>query len=163
MDLALLLYIGREMEQSLLLLIYGLMLAIPVISVIPVIPAISTIGCVDLPIVLLFIRGPIATWFKEPSSGLGGLNAYIGNYEKINYRLGLLHGNLLNSFDISHLIVKGIDDLNVLYVRDSIPGVPEIFHVVPEALIMLLLNGLQGLCYRRKLVHTMEVSDEYGT
>jgi hypothetical protein len=64
MDLALLLYIGRVMEQSLLLLIYRLMLAIPVISVIsviPVIPAISTIGCVDLPIVLLFLRGPIAT------------------------------------------------------------------------------------------------------
>jgi hypothetical protein len=44
--------------------------------------------------------------------------------------------------------VKDIDDFNVLDIRDSIPGIAEIFHIVPEAFIMLLLDGLQGFHYR---------------
>jgi hypothetical protein len=38
--------------------------------------------------------------------------------------------------------MKGINDLNILDVRDSIPGVAEIFHIIPEALIMLLLDSI---------------------
>jgi hypothetical protein len=37
------------------------------------------------------------------------------------------------------------------------------FHIVPEALIMLLLDGLQSLSSRWTLVCTLEVPDEYGT
>jgi hypothetical protein len=61
MDLTPLLYVNRAKEQSLLLLICRLLLAIPMISTVSTIPAVSTIGCVDLSIVLLFIRGPLAT------------------------------------------------------------------------------------------------------
>jgi hypothetical protein len=58
--------------------------------------------------------------------------------------------------------VKGIDDLDVLDVRDSIPGVAEIFHVVLETFIMLLSDGLQGLCCRQMLVCALEVLNEHG-
>jgi hypothetical protein len=84
MDLTPLLYISMAMGLSLLLLIWELLLAIPVISVISVIsaiPVISPISCVDFPIVLLLLRGHHATWLKEPSLGLGGLNAYISDYK----------------------------------------------------------------------------------
>jgi hypothetical protein len=37
--------------------------------------------------------------------------------------------------------MKGIDDLDVLDVRDSVPGIAEMFHVVPEAFIMFLPDG----------------------
>jgi hypothetical protein len=59
--------------------------------------------------------------------------------------------------------VEGVDDLDVLDVRDSIPGVAEIFHVVSEALIMLLPNGLESLSSRRTLVCVLEVLDEHDT
>jgi hypothetical protein len=57
----------------------------------------------------------------------------------------LLHGNLLNSLNIADPITEGIDDFDVLDVRDNVPGVVEMFHVVLEAFIMLLLDNLQGL------------------
>jgi hypothetical protein len=44
--------------------------------------------------------------------------------------------------------VEDIDDLDVLYIQGSVSSVAEIFHVVPEALIMLLLDGLHGFCSR---------------
>jgi hypothetical protein len=150
MDLAPLFYVSRVMELSFLLLIRGFLLMIPVISmifVIPVIsmisaiPMISTIGSVDQPIILLLLRGPLATLFKEPSPGLGGFNAYISDCEQIGYCFGLLHSDFLNSLDIAHTVMKGIDDLDVLNVRNIISGVPEMFHVVLEVFIMLLLDG----------------------
>jgi hypothetical protein len=52
-DLTQLLCVSKAMEWSLLLLIYGLLLAIRTISVIP---TISMISCVDLPIIMLFFR-----------------------------------------------------------------------------------------------------------
>jgi hypothetical protein len=58
MDLTPLLCIGRAMEQSLLLLIRGLLLAISAISVISTITmvsVISSIDCVDLSILLLLL------------------------------------------------------------------------------------------------------------
>jgi hypothetical protein len=57
----------------------------------------------------------------------------------------LLHGNLLNSLNIADPITEGIDDFDVLDVWDNVPGVVEMFHVVLEAFIMLLLDNLQGL------------------
>jgi hypothetical protein len=57
MDLTPLLCIDRAMERYLLLLIRRLLLAIFVISVIPIV---STIGCVDLLIILLLLQGPLA-------------------------------------------------------------------------------------------------------
>jgi hypothetical protein len=57
MDLAPLFYVSKVIEQSFLLLIQGLLLAISVISAIPMV---SMIGCIYLPIVLLLLRGPLA-------------------------------------------------------------------------------------------------------
>jgi hypothetical protein len=37
------------------------------------------------------------------------------------------------------------------------------FHIAPEALIMLLLDGLEGFNYRQTLVRTLEVPVEHGT
>jgi hypothetical protein len=54
----------------------------------------------------------------------------------------LLHDDLLHSLNVTDFIAEGVDDLNVLDVRDSIPGIAEMFYVVPEALIILLSDGL---------------------
>jgi hypothetical protein len=96
------------------------------------------------------------------SPGFGGLYAYIGNCKQIGYRLGLLYGDLLHSLDITDPITKGIDDLDVLDVRDSISGIAETFHVVLETFIMFLSDGLQGLCCRQTPVCPLKVPDEHG-
>jgi hypothetical protein len=41
-------------------------------------------------------------------------------------------------------MTEGIDDLDVLDVQDSVLSIAEMFHIIPEAVIMLLLDGLQG-------------------
>jgi hypothetical protein len=55
MDLAPLLCVCRATEQFPLLLLYGLLLTVPAISVISAIPTISMIGHVDFLIVLLLL------------------------------------------------------------------------------------------------------------
>jgi hypothetical protein len=80
--------------------------------------------------------------------GLRSLYTYIGDWEQIGYHLQLLLDNLLNNFDVTDPVMEGINDLDVLDIRDSVPGIAEIFHVVPETLSMLLPDGLQGLCCR---------------
>jgi hypothetical protein len=57
--------------------------------------------------------------------------------------------------------MEGIDDLDVLDVWDSVPCIVEIFHIIPESLIMLLLDGLQGLGHGRMLVCALEVINEH--
>jgi hypothetical protein len=42
-------------------------------------------------------------------------------------------------------------------------GIAEMFHVVPDTLIMLLSDGLQGLCCRWTLVRALKVPNEHGT
>jgi hypothetical protein len=59
--------------------------------------------------------------------------------------------------------VEDIYDLDVLDVRDNIPGVAKMFHVVSKALIMLLLDVFQSLNSRWTLIRALEVSDEHGT
>jgi hypothetical protein len=59
--------------------------------------------------------------------------------------------------------MEGIDALDVLDIRDSVPGIAEIFHIVPETHIMLLPNGLQGLCCRWTLIRALKVLNEHGT
>jgi hypothetical protein len=81
------------------------------------------------------------------SPGFRSLYAHVSGYEQIDHCLELFHGDLLYSLDIADPVMKGIDDLNVLDVWDSVSGIAETFHIVPEALIMLLPDGLQGLCY----------------
>jgi hypothetical protein len=59
--------------------------------------------------------------------------------------------------------VEGVDYLDVLDVRDSISNIAEMFHVVLEAFIMLLPNGLESLNSRWMLICALEVLDEHGT
>jgi hypothetical protein len=106
-DLTPLFYVSSAKEQSSFLLLSGLLLSIPVISAVPVI---STIGCVDFPIILFFLWETRAMWFKEPSSGLGGLNAYIGDRKQIDHRLGLLRNNLPHCLEIADHIMEGVED-----------------------------------------------------
>jgi hypothetical protein len=113
---------------------------------------------VDLLIILLLLPWwPLVTWIKESGSGLWGLNAYISDYQQIGHRFRLLHGNLIDSFDIAEPIVKGIDDFDVLDVWDNILGTAEIFHTVPEAFIMLLLDNFQSFNHRWMFVCALKV------
>jgi hypothetical protein len=142
MDLAPLLCIIRVMERPLFFLVRGLLLAIPVISMVFAVFAISSVSCVDFSIVLLLLFGSLAAGLKKSSLGLRSLNAYVSNCKQIGHHSRLLNGDLLHSLDVIDSIMEGIDDLDVLDVRDDIPGDVEMFHIVPDALIILLLDGL---------------------
>jgi hypothetical protein len=138
MDFAPLICIIRATEMPLLLLIWGPLLAIYAIFVVL---AISSVSRVDFPVVLFLLCGPLAMRLKKSSLCFGSLNACVSDRKQINHRLGLLHGNLIHGLDVTDSIMEGVDDLDVLDVRDSIPGIAKMFHVVLEALIMLLLDG----------------------
>jgi hypothetical protein len=117
------------------------------ISIVSVIFVISLVHCVDFLIVLL-LRGPLA--------------AYASDYTQMDHHSELLHGDLLHSFDVTDSIKESIDDLDVLDVQDDVPGIAKMFYVTPEALIMLLLDGLQSLSSRWTFVCTLEVPNEHG-
>jgi hypothetical protein len=48
-------------------------------------------------------------------------------------------------------------------VRDAISAIAETLDIIAETLIMLLLDGLEGLSSRWMLIGALEVPDEYGT
>jgi hypothetical protein len=122
--------------------------AVPTVSAVSVIIAISPVSHFYFLIVLLLLRGPLATRLKKSSLGFESLDACVNHHEQIGHNFGLLHGDLLHDLDVADSVTEGIDDLDVLDVRDSIPSVAEIFHVVLEALIMLLSDGLESLSHR---------------
>jgi hypothetical protein len=133
------------------------------VSVVSAILEISLVSRVDFPIVLLLLHGPLAMRLKKSSPGFKSLNEYVSNCEHIGHHSGPLHGDLLHSLDFVDSVAEGIDDLDVLDIRDNIPSVAKMFHVVPEALIMLLLDGLQSLSSRWTFVCVLEVPDKHGT
>jgi hypothetical protein len=100
---------------------------------------------------------------KKSSTSFGSLYVCIRDCEYINYCLAFFHDDLLHGLDVTNSITEDIDGLDVLDVRDSIPDIAEIFHVVLEAFIMLLFDGLQGFCCRWMLVCGLKVADEHGT
>jgi hypothetical protein len=151
-----LLHIIGTSKRPLLLLIWALLVTVATIF------TISLISCVDLLIILL-PQGPLATGLKESSLSLRSLYAYIYDCEQISHCLGLLHGDILHGLDITDPVVESIDDLNVLDVWDSIPSIAEALYIVPEALIVLLFDSLQGHIGRWTLVRALEVPDEHGT
>jgi hypothetical protein len=126
-------------------------------------PCDPLVNRVDIPVVLLLLHGPLALRLKKSSPGFSCLNAYVSNCEQIGHHSRLLHGDLLHSLDVADSTTEGVDDLDVLDIWDGISGIAEIFHVVPEALIMLLFDGLQSLNSRWTLVCALEVPDEHGT
>jgi hypothetical protein len=48
-------------------------------------------------------------------------------------------------------------------VWDVVSGIAEMFDIIAETLIMLLLDGLEGLGSRWMFIGALEVSDEHGT
>jgi hypothetical protein len=141
MDLTPLLVITGMTKWSSLLLIDMWLLSVP------------TIDGIDLPIFLvLLLRGPLVMCIMESGSGLRGLDALIHYYQQIDHDFWLLHGNLLDSLEISDPVTEGIDDLHVLDVRDSVSGILEMFHVTPEAFITLLLDSLHSFGGRWPLI-----------
>jgi hypothetical protein len=130
MDLAPLLYVIRVMERSLLLLIWGLLLTVFVVSAVFAIVVIFLISHVDFSVVLLLLHGPLATRLKKSSPSFGSLDACVSHREQIGHHLGLFHGDLLHGLDVADSVVEGINDLDVLDIRDSVLDIVEMFHVV---------------------------------
>jgi hypothetical protein len=102
-----------------------------VVSVVSTTIVISSVSHIDFPVVLLLLCGPLATRFKTSSPCFGSLDACVHDCEQIGHRLRLLHGDLLERLDIADSITEGVDDLDILNIWDSVPGVAEIFHIVP--------------------------------
>jgi hypothetical protein len=116
---------------------------------------------VDLP-GIPFSQWPLATRLQKLSPGFGRLYAYIDDREQINHRFGLLHGYFFHSFNITDAIMEDVNDFDVLDVWDAISGIVETLDIITETLIMLLLNGLEGLDNRRTLIGALKVLDEHG-
>jgi hypothetical protein len=79
------------------------------------------------------------------SPGFRSLYAYISDREQNSHHFGLLHGYLFHNFDTADAIIEDVNDLDVLDVRDAIFGIAETLDIITETLIMLLLDGLEGL------------------
>jgi hypothetical protein len=60
-------------------------------------------------------------------------------------------------------ISEGVNNLDVLDVRDAISGIAETLDIIKDTLFMLLLDGLEGIGGRSTLKGAPEVSDEHGT
>jgi hypothetical protein len=100
---------------------------------------------------------------QKSSPGFRSFYAYIGNREQISHRFGLLHCYLFHSFEIADAITEGVNNLDVLDVRDVVSSIAETLDIITKTLIMLLLDGLEGLCCRWTLIGVLEVPDEHGT
>jgi hypothetical protein len=59
--------------------------------------------------------------------------------------------------------MEGVNNLDVLDVRDVISGIVEMFDIITETLIMLLFDGLEDLDGRWMLIGVLKVLDEHGT
>jgi hypothetical protein len=158
MDLTPLLYVVEASEGSPFLLIGVLFLAMAVSSAVLLI---SSFRGVDLQIVPSS-WWPLASRLKKSSPGFRRFYANIGNREQIGHRFRLLHRYLFHGFEIADAISEGINNLNVLDVRDVISGIAEMFDIITKTLVMLLLDGLMGLGGRWTLIGTLEVPDEHG-
>jgi hypothetical protein len=100
---------------------------------------------------------------QKLSLGFGSFYAYIGNGEQIGYRFRLLYRYLLHDFEIIDAILEGVNNFDVLDVRDAISGIVETLDIITYTLIVLLLDGLEGLGGRWTLIGALEVPDEHGT
>jgi hypothetical protein len=100
---------------------------------------------------------------QKSSSGFGSFYAYIGNRDQIDHHFGLLHCNLFHSFEIADAITEGVNNLDVLDVWDAVSDIAEMLDIITETLIVLLLDGLEGLGGRWTLIGALEVLDEHGT
>jgi hypothetical protein len=86
--------------------------------------------------------------------------AYIGNRVQTDHHFGLLHRYLFHGFEIADAISEGVNNLDVL---DVVSGIAEPLDIITETLIVLLLDGLEGLDSRWTLIGALQVPDEHGT
>jgi hypothetical protein len=158
MDFAPLFYVVGASEGSPFLLIWVLFSIVAESSAVLLI---SSFRGVDLPIIP-FSWWPIASRLQKSSPGFISFYAF-GNCEQIGHRFGLLHRYLFHSFEIADALTEDINNLDVLDVRDVISGIAEMLDIIMETLIVLLLDGLEGLGGRWMLIGSLEVPDEHGT
>jgi hypothetical protein len=158
MDLTPLLCVVRASEGSPFLLIGVLF---PTMAVSFAVLLISSFCGVNLPIVPSS-WWPLASRLKKSSPSFGSFYTNIGNREQIGHRFGLLHRYLFHGFETIDAISEGVNNLDVLDVRDVISDIAKIFDTITETLVMLLLNGLAGLGDRWTLIGALEVPDEHG-
>jgi hypothetical protein len=59
--------------------------------------------------------------------------------------------------------MEGVNNLDVLDVRDVVSGIAEMFDIITETVIMLLFDGLEDLDGRWMLIGVLKVLDEHGT
>jgi hypothetical protein len=59
--------------------------------------------------------------------------------------------------------MEGVNNFVVMDVRDVVSGIAETLDIITETLIMLLLDGLEGLGSRLMLIGALEVPGEHGT
>jgi hypothetical protein len=105
----------------------------------------------------------LASRLEKSSMGFGSFYAYIGNHEQIGHHFGLLHRDLFHGFEIDDAISEGVNNLDVLNVRNVVSGIAEMLDIITKTLIMLLLDGLESLSGRWALIGDLKVPDEYGT
>jgi hypothetical protein len=138
MDLAPLLCVVGASEGSPILLIGVLFSAVAVSSAVLLI---SSFHSVDL-LIIPSSWWPLASRLQKSSPGFESFYAYIGNREQIGYRFGLLHRYLFHDFEIADVISEGVNNLDV---RGVVSGIAETLDIITETLIVLLLDGLEGL------------------
>jgi hypothetical protein len=146
-------------EGSPFLLIWVLFSTVAVSSAVLLI---SSFCGVDLPIIPSS-WWPLASRLQKSSPGFTSFYAYIGNHEQIGHCFGLLHCYLFHSFEIADAITKGINILDALDVRAAISGIAEMLDIIMETLIVLLLDGLEGLSGRWTFIGALEAPDDHGT
>jgi hypothetical protein len=105
----------------------------------------------------------LASRLEKSSMGFGSFYAYISNHEQIGHHFGLLHRYLFHGFEIADAISEGVNNLDVLDVRNVVSGIAEMLDIITKTLIMLLLDGLESLSGRWALIGDLKVPDEYGT
>jgi hypothetical protein len=88
----------------------------------------------------LLLDGPISSRLQKSSLGFESFYAYVGNREQISHCFGLLHRYLFHSFEIADAISEGVNNLDVLDVRNVIT---EMLDIITETLIVLLLMVLR--------------------
>jgi hypothetical protein len=94
----------------------------------------------------------LASRLQQSSLGFGSLYTYVSKREQIDHHFGLFHCYLFHSFEIADAILEYVNNLDVLDVQDVVSGIAETLDVITKTLIMLLLDGLEGLSSRRTLI-----------
>jgi hypothetical protein len=156
MDFTPLLCVVGASEGSPFLLIWVLFSAVAISSTVLLI---SSFRGVDL-LIIPSSWWPLASRLQKLSPGFESFYAYIGNCEQIDHRFGLLHYYFFHCFEIADTITEVVNNLDVLDVWDVASGIAEPLDIITETLIMLLLDGFEGLCGRWTLIGALKVSDE---